>query len=133
METVCAFLVGTMVTGSIYLMLDRNLIRFIFGLVLISNAINLLIFTVGGLSNSRPPLIPGTDTLPVEPMANALPQALVLTAIVIGFALLAFIFVLFYRAYQEIGTVDTELMRFAEPDQIEENPANSTQRRGEQG
>jgi multicomponent Na+:H+ antiporter subunit C len=49
-------------------------------------------------------------------MANALPQALILTAIVIGFALLAFVFVLFYRAYQELGTVDSEAMRTAESD-----------------
>lgn len=133
METLCAFLVGAMVTGSIYLMLERNLIRFIFGLVLISNAINLLIFTVGGLSSNRPPLIPDTATVPLVPMANALPQALVLTAIVIGFALLAFIFVLFYRAYQEIGTVDTELMRFAEPNDGAESSTHSTQKPGEQG
>ncbi len=133
METLCAFLVGAMVTGSIYLMLERNLIRFIFGLVLISNAINLLIFTVGGLSSNRPPLIPDTGTVPLVPMANALPQALVLTAIVIGFALLAFIFVLFYRAYQEIGTVDTELMRFAEPNDGAESSTHSTQKPGEQG
>ena len=122
-----------MVTGSIYLMLGRNLIRFIFGLVLISNAINLLIFTVGGLTHNRPPLIPQTGTLPVEPMANALPQALVLTAIVIGFALVAFIFVLFYRAYQEIGTVDTEMMRFAEPIDGPKDMAVSAQKAGEQG
>lgn len=115
METVLAVLVGIMVAGSIYLMLDRILIRFILGLVLISNAINLTIFTVGRLSNRRPPLIPEGSEVPVSQMANALPQALVLTAIVIGFALLAFVFVLFYRAYQEIGTDDTEKMRVAEP------------------
>lgn len=115
METVSAVLVGAMVAGSIYLMLDRNLIRFIFGLVLISNAVNLLIFTVGRLSNRRPPLIPDAVNVPAEPIANALPQALILTAIVIGFALLAFVFVLFYRAYQEVGTVYTEDMRVAEP------------------
>ena len=115
METVFAILVGVMVAGSIYLMLDRILIRFILGLVLISNAINLTIFTVGRLSSRRPPLIPEGSEVPVSQMANALPQALVLTAIVIGFALLAFVFVLFYRAYQEIGTVDTENMRVAEP------------------
>ncbi len=115
METVSAVLVGAMVAGSIYLMLDRNLIRFIFGLVLISNAVNLLIFTVGRLSNRRPPLIPDAVNVPAEPIANALPQALILTAIVIGFALLAFVFVLFYRAYQEVGTVNTEDMRVAEP------------------
>jgi multicomponent Na+:H+ antiporter subunit C len=116
METVFAVLVGAMVTGAIYLMLDRNLIRFIFGLVLISNAVNLMIFTVGRLDSSRPPLIPDDSAVPAAHMANALPQALVLTAIVIGFALLAFVFVLFYRAYQEIGTVDTEKMRVAEPE-----------------
>jgi len=115
-ETEFAFLVGAMVAGSIYLILDRNLIRFIFGLALLGNAVNLLIFTVGRLSSSRPPLIPEAATVPVAPVANALPQALILTAIVIGFALLAFVFVLFYRAYQEVGTVDTESMRVAEPD-----------------
>jgi multicomponent Na+:H+ antiporter subunit C len=56
---------------------------------------------------------------------------LILTAIVIGFALLAFVFVLFYRAYQEVGTVDTELMRVAEPNEHEEMvPATKM---GEQG
>ena len=115
MEPVFAILVGIMVAGAIYLMLDRILIRFILGLVLISNAVNLLIFTVGRLQSRKPPLIPEGSTVPAEQVANALPQALVLTAIVIGFSLLAFVFVLFYRAYQEIGTVDTEKMRVAEP------------------
>ncbi len=115
MEPVLAILVGVMVAGSVYLILGRNLIRFIFGLVLASNAVNLLLFTGGRLSHTRPPLIPEGSPTPLEPVANALPQALMLTAIVIGFALLVFIFVLFYRAYQEIGTVDTEFMRLAEP------------------
>jgi multicomponent Na+:H+ antiporter subunit C len=114
METLCAALVGIMIAASIYLILDRNLIRFIFGLILASNAINLLIFTVGRLDSQDPPLIPNHTTPVQEPFANALPQALILTAIVIGFALLSFVFVLFYRAYQELGTVDTEQMRVAE-------------------
>ena len=116
MQTLCAVLVGVMVAASVYLILDRNLIRFIFGLILVGNAINLLIFTVGRLDSQRPPLIPVHATAAQETLANALPQALILTAIVIGFALLAFIFVLFYRAYQELGTVDTEQMRVAEAD-----------------
>ena len=114
METLCAGLVGVMIAASIYLILDRNLIRFIFGLILASNAINLLIFTVGRLDSQRPPLIPNPATAVQGPFANALPQALILTAIVIGFALLSFVFVLFYRAYQELGTVDTKQMRVAE-------------------
>jgi len=115
MESVLAVLVGIMVAASVYLMLGRNLIRFIFGLVLVSNAVNLLLFTGGRLTYPHPPLIPEGALTPAVPVANALPQALMLTAIVIGFALLVFIFVLFYRAYEELGTVDTEFMRLAEP------------------
>ena len=108
MQTLCAGLVGVMVAASVYLILDRNLIRFIFGLILAGNAINLLIFAVGRLDSRRLPLIPNSATAVQGPFANALPQALILTAIVIGFALLSFIFVLFYRDYQDLGTVDTE-------------------------
>ncbi len=58
METVLALLTGAMVAGSVFLMLGRNLIRFIFGLVLASNAVNLLIFAAGRPDTARPPLIP---------------------------------------------------------------------------
>ena len=125
MQTLCAGLVGVMVAASVYLILDRNLIRFIFGLILAGNAINLLIFAVGRLDSQRPPLIPDPTTGVQGPFANALPQALILTAIVIGFALLSFIFVLFYRAYQELGTVDTELMRVAEADPNDQLPVST--------
>jgi multicomponent Na+:H+ antiporter subunit C len=114
METVLAILTGAMVAGSIFLMLSKNLVRFIFGLVLASNAVNLLIFAAGRLETSRPPLIPQDATHAVAAVANSLPQALILTAIVIGFALLAFIFILFFRTYQTLGTVDTEAMTDAE-------------------
>jgi len=125
MQTACALLIGVLVAASVYLILDRHLIRFIFGLVLASNAINLLIFTAGRLNSQRPPLIANGAAGGQEPFANALPQALILTAIVIGFALLSFIFILFYRAYQEIGTVDTELMRVAEADANHQLPAST--------
>jgi multicomponent Na+:H+ antiporter subunit C len=115
METALSFLCGIMAAASIYLMLASNLIRFIFGLVLASNAVNLLIFIAGRISISHPPLIPEASRVTEIPMANALPQALILTAIVIGFALLTFVFILFYRTYQTLGTVDVESMRFAEP------------------
>jgi len=122
MQTMCAVLAGIMVAASIYLILDRNLIRFIFGLVLASNAVNLLIFTAGRLESRRPPLIPDKMTMGQELFANALPQALILTAIVIGFALLSFVFILFYRAYQALGTVDTELLRVAKDDADDHRP-----------
>ncbi|MDY6822859.1 MAG: Na+/H+ antiporter subunit C [Thermodesulfobacteriota bacterium] len=115
MEFVLALLCGLMTAASIYLMLSGNTIRYIFGLVIATNAVNLLIFVAGRLFSIRPPLIPEGAEVPPETVANALPQALILTAIVIGFALLSFVFILFYRAYQATGTVETEKMRIAEP------------------
>ena len=117
METALAFLCGIIAAASIYLMLSGNLIRFIFGLVLATNGVNLLIFVSGRLSHSEPPQIAEDALVPAEAVANALPQALILTALVIGFALLTFVFILFYRTYQTLGTVNTELMRVAEPEE----------------
>jgi multicomponent Na+:H+ antiporter subunit C len=122
MQTLGALLAGIIIAAGVYLMLDRNLIRFIFGLVLVGNGINLLIFTTGRLASRRPPLIPDKMTAGPELFANALPQALILTAIVIGFALLSFVFILFYRAYQALETVDTECMRAAESDADHHGP-----------
>ena len=115
METALAFVCGVIVAASLYLMLSGNLIRFIFGLVLATNSVNLLIFLSGRLQHTQPPQIAEDATVPGRALANALPQALILTAIVIGFALSIFVFILFYRAYQSLGTVDTESMRTAEP------------------
>lgn len=117
METALAFVCGIIVAASIHLMLSGNLIRFIFGLVLATNGVNLLIFISGRLSHSEPPQIVEDAVVPAGSVANALPQALILTALVIGFALLTFVFILFYRTYQSLGTVNTELMRVAEPEE----------------
>jgi multicomponent Na+:H+ antiporter subunit C len=114
METILAVGCGVIVAASIYLMLSGNLIRFIFGLVLATNAVNLLIFVAGRLSEIRPPIIPENALAPVKPLANAVPQALILTAIVIGFALLSYVFILFYKTYAVLGTVDAETMRVSE-------------------
>ncbi|MFO7839295.1 MAG: Na+/H+ antiporter subunit C [Desulfosalsimonadaceae bacterium] len=129
METVLSFLCGLMAAACIYLMLSGNIIRFIFGLMLATNAVNLILFAAGRLSSSNPPLIGESAGIPAEPVANALPQALILTAIVIGFALLTFVFILFYRCYQSLGTVDTEKMDYAEPP--EEQSAHADKLHGE--
>lgn len=115
MEIVLSLLVGLLVACSVYLMLSRNLIHFLFALVLLSNAAHLLIFAGGRLTRFEPPVVPEDAPAPVVDVANALPQALVLTAIVISFGLLAFTMVLAYRAFQSLGTVDTDAMRVAEP------------------
>lgn len=112
MEPILAGLVGILMASSVYLMLSRNLVRFVFGLALISHAANLLLFTGGGLANS----LPGRAAAGSGPAASdAVAQALILTAIVISFSVLSFALVLSFRAYQMLKTVDTDAMRAAEP------------------
>lgn len=108
-------LVGLLFGLATYLFLSRSTIRLVLGTFLLSNATHLSIFAAGRLTREVPPLVPDGLKVPAEVIANPLPQALILTAIVISFSLTAFIFVLVYRVYQELGTVDTEEMRIAEP------------------
>lgn len=111
METVLAFVIGGLYAAGIYLLLRRSLAQIIIGLGLLSNAVNLLIFTASGLTRGRPPLVPEGAMRPEGPYADPVPQALILTAIVIGFGVLAFALVLGYRAYQAVGSDDLDDMR----------------------
>lgn len=115
MEAVFALLVGLFFAAGIYLMLSRHIIRILLGVVLFGNAVNLLIFTNGRIIREVPPIIAEGLDVPAGAVANPLPQALILTAIVISFCFFCFLLVLAYRAYQEIGTDDTDNMRVAEP------------------
>ena len=111
MEVLMAILIGGLFAAAFYLILRRSLAKLIIGLALLTNAANLLIFTVGGLTRATPPLVPPGMTVPVSPVADPLPQALILTAIVIGFGLLAFMMVLAFRTYQIVGVDDIDGMR----------------------
>jgi multicomponent Na+:H+ antiporter subunit C len=110
-ETILAFVVGGLYAAGIYLMLRRSLAQVIIGLSLLTHAANLLIFTVGGLTPSRPSLVPEGAERPAGAFADPVPQALILTAIVIGFGVLAFTLVLAYRTYQTVGSDDLDDMR----------------------
>jgi multicomponent Na+:H+ antiporter subunit C len=116
METVLAFLVAVMFAVAVYLLLSTHIIRMLLGIVLLGNAVNLSTFTAGRVSTIVPPIIPGGLTVPDGVTANPLPQALILTAIVISFSFFAFLLVLAFRAYQDLGTDDTDRMRVAEPE-----------------
>lgn len=115
MDYALAALAGVFLTAAIYLLLARSLIRMLLGLVLLGNAINLVILVAGRLSRLVPPIILGDDTARTAAAANPLPQALILTAIVIGFAMFAFLLVLAWRAYENLEADDTDRMRVAEP------------------
>ena len=110
MEPVLAVVVGGLYAAGFYLMLRRSIVKLIIGLALLGNAANLLIFTSGGLTRARAPLVADGELRPESPFADPLPQALILTAIVIGFGVLAFTMVLAYRAYQTVGTDDLDKM-----------------------
>ncbi|MFC6487554.1 Na+/H+ antiporter subunit C [Nitratireductor sp. GCM10026969] len=115
MEAILAFTVAVFFAVSIYLMLSKHIIRILLGVSVFSNAVNLTIFTAGRVTREVPPIIPIDLDFPAGPVANPLPQALILTAIVISFSIFAFLLVLAFRSYQELGTDDTDGMRVAEP------------------
>ncbi len=115
MDYVLAALVGFFVALGIYLLLSRSVIRMLLGLVVLGNGVNLLIFTAGRLTRAAAPIVPAGLDQPTGPIANPLPQALILTAIVIGFAMFSFLLVLAFRAYQSLDADNTDTMRVAEP------------------
>ncbi len=108
MELLLALASGILYAAGIYLMLRRRLAQLIIGLGLLSNGTNLLIFTAGGLTRGRPPVIEGGSDQLLGPYADPVPQALVLTAIVIGFGLLSFSLVLAHRVHATTGSDDVD-------------------------
>jgi multicomponent Na+:H+ antiporter subunit C len=116
MEPILALLTGLFFASAIYLLMSGALVRVMLGVVLLGNAVNLLIFTAGRLTRAVPPIVPPGLNEPLGPVANPLPQALILTAIVIGFAMFTFLIVLTFRAYQTLDADHTDHMRLAEPE-----------------
>lgn len=111
MVIVLAFLTGGLYACGLYMMMRRSIVKLIMGLSLLSYATNLLIFTVGGLTRAVPPLVPDDATVPPTPFADPVPQALILTAIVIGFGVLAFAVVLIEQTHRSVGTDDSNNLR----------------------
>lgn len=97
---------GVMFAGGIHLVLERNLTRILIGVMLINNAAVLLLFLTAGGTGAAPLFVPGRD--PRE-YADTLPQALILTAIVIGFAVIAFLTAMIYRSWLLIREDEVEV------------------------
>ncbi|MDE5052834.1 Na(+)/H(+) antiporter subunit C (plasmid) [Niallia taxi] len=107
MEIIMIFVIGILFMCATYLMLSKSLLRIIIGTGLLSHGAHLLILTMGGLKKGAAPLL-GENA---EAYTDPIPQALILTAIVISFGVTAFFLVLAYRAYQELGTDNMEKLR----------------------
>jgi len=100
MEALAACTVAVLVACGVYLLLRARTFSVVVGLSLLSYAVNLFLFFTGRLLASAPPLVgSGAEGASADP----LPQALVLTAIVIGFAMTAFVLILALRARGELG------------------------------
>ncbi|GIW16127.1 MAG: cation:proton antiporter [Tepidiforma sp.] len=115
MELLLAVTVGWLYACGLYLLLRRTLAQVVIGLALLTNGTNLLIFTAAGLVRGEPPLIGGGETALRAGTADPLPQAMILTAIVIGFAIQAFAMVLAYRVYRSVGSDDIDALTTTEP------------------
>jgi len=100
MEALFATAVGVLTASGVYLLLRARTYPVVLGLTLLSYAVNLFLFASGGLVIGQPPVI--TEGAPGY--TDPLPQALVLTAIVIGFGMTAFLVILALRAQIELGS-----------------------------
>ncbi len=122
MDYVMACLVGLFIAMGTYLLLSRSVIRMLIGMTIFGNGVNLLIFTAGRLTREIAPIVPDGLDAPAGAIANPLPQALILTAIVIGFSMFSFLLVLAFRAYQSLDAENTDTMRLAEPENAPQPP-----------
>ncbi|MPV86514.1 Na+/H+ antiporter subunit C [Ostreibacterium oceani] len=104
MEQILPFLIGGLYTAAVYMILHRSFVKLIIGLLILGYASNLLLFAIGRVTLGQPPLIADNATRLIEPFADPLPQALILTAIVIGFGIQTFAIVLIKVAYRRLKT-----------------------------
>jgi multicomponent Na+:H+ antiporter subunit C len=106
---------AVIVAASVLLILSRDMVRLVIGLAMLGGVANLMVFLAGKPGTLVPPIITaGAAALP-EVAANPLPQALVLTAIVIGFALLCFALVLVARLARHDPREDADALAATEP------------------
>ncbi|MBB6448797.1 multicomponent Na+:H+ antiporter subunit C [Geomicrobium halophilum] len=107
MELLMSVVVGVFFMVGTYLLMTRSLIRVVIGINLLSHATHLLLLTMAGLKTGAPPLLNRGET----EFSDPLPQALILTAIVISFGITAFTLVLAYRTYKVNKTDDLDQLR----------------------
>ncbi len=108
MEGLLAVVIGFLFAAGTYAVLRRSITKLLLGLMLFSHGANLLLFTLSGVRRGAPPLLEAGQA--PAGVADPVPQALILTALVIGFSLNAFTLVLAYRADQAVGSDDLQQM-----------------------
>ena len=112
MQLETAFLVGVLFSVATYLLLQKSFVRILFGFVVLSNAVNIFVLAMSGDPRGKQTPVLTEVGVPVDP----LPQALVLTAIVIGFGVTVYLIMLLYRIFLDAGTTDAETLFAPEED-----------------
>lgn len=107
MELYMSLAIGLLFAVGVYLILSRSLLRIILGTSLLTHGVHLLLLTMSRPKQGAAPLLGEHAESYVDP----LPQALILTSIVISFGVTSFFFVLAYKAYQKLGTDDMESLK----------------------
>jgi multicomponent Na+:H+ antiporter subunit C len=108
MELVLVFLIGILYASGVYMMLRRSMVKLLIGIILLGNGANMLIFLLGRITKGKPPVIPDDASVFEGLYADPVPQALVLTAIVISFGVQAFAIVLLKRVYLLVNSDDLD-------------------------
>lgn len=111
MELILAITIGVLFAAASYLLLRRSVIKMIFGIAVLSQAVNLLILTSAGLKTGGVAFVEEGATGLSATAADPLPQALILTAIVISFGVLAFTLAMTQRVDETVGTDDLDEMK----------------------
>ncbi|GGC52968.1 cation:proton antiporter [Pedobacter quisquiliarum] len=118
MELLLVLLIGVLYSAGVYLILRRSMVRLLLGIMLLGNATNLLIFLFGNITKGKPPIIKADLKVFEEIYADPVPQALILTAIVISFGLTSFAIVLLKRVYALINSDDLDDLNTPEEEDL---------------
>lgn len=118
MELLLILVLGLLYAGGVYLILRRSLVKLLLGIMLLGTATNILIFVLGAIVKGKPPIIDSAQEVLDKAYADPVPQALILTAIVISFALTAFAIVLLKRVYALVETDDLDNLNTPEEEDI---------------
>ncbi len=116
MEILLIVIIGLLYASGIYMMLRRSMVKLILGLILLGNGANMLIFLLGRIVKGEPPIIADSAKILTEIYADPIPQALILTAIVISFGLQSFAIILVKRAYKVVETDDLDELNSTDED-----------------
>lgn len=108
MKLLLPLVIGVLFGGGTYLILKKNILKLVLGLGLISHGANVLLIGSGWVGPGQVPILGRGEA---KDFVDPIPQALVLTAIVIGFAALAFLLVLSLRVYRDLKTADISEIR----------------------